>query len=154
MSDGYSSLIVSPSTSNTGKLLGCSKSFDNIQSHRICRSFADHRNRTCRFCSKSASFTTNRVRQRLHSALSFSLEILLPIILTSLISTLFAKSGERGCSHLKLSFRGFIYLKSLFDPCVLNFRSFCLPLFYLELFICVLFSNDYTLNLCFLVSSI
>ncbi|XP_043520034.1 tax1-binding protein 1 homolog isoform X1 [Frieseomelitta varia] len=62
MSDGYSSLIVSPSTSNTGKLLGCSKSFDNIQSHRICRSLADHRNRTCRFCSKSASFTTNRIQ--------------------------------------------------------------------------------------------
>ncbi|KAK1134852.1 hypothetical protein K0M31_007621 [Melipona bicolor] len=62
VSDGHPPLIVSPSTSDTGKLLGCSKSFDNIQSHRICRPFADHRNRTCRFCSKSASFTTNRIQ--------------------------------------------------------------------------------------------
>ncbi|XP_017758554.1 PREDICTED: uncharacterized protein LOC108549595 [Eufriesea mexicana] len=53
--------IMSPS-SNVGKAIGSSKSIDNIQSYRVSRAFADQRQRTCRFCSKSASFTTNKVQ--------------------------------------------------------------------------------------------
>ncbi|XP_068973357.1 uncharacterized protein [Bombus flavifrons] len=61
--DGHPPLIVSPTTSNVGKILRSSKSIDNfLESHRTCRSFAEHSQRTCRFCSKSVSFTTNRVQ--------------------------------------------------------------------------------------------
>ncbi|XP_028523577.1 tax1-binding protein 1 homolog [Apis cerana] len=66
VNDNHIPTILSPTIGNTGKIIGCSRSTDNIvQSYRTRRSFGDQRQkmeRTCRFCSKSASFTTNRVQ--------------------------------------------------------------------------------------------
>ncbi|XP_026673628.1 uncharacterized protein LOC108630125 isoform X1 [Ceratina calcarata] len=60
--EGHGALIASMTTCK-GKRLGSSKSVDDVL--RSCPSgysFEDQRQRTCRFCMKSTSFTTNRIQ--------------------------------------------------------------------------------------------